>query len=68
ALRYARENEFRAQAFYSQAAADAGDAEVRRLAEEFAAEEAEHVAALDDWLARTPRPSTPWREDPHHQG
>jgi len=67
ALRYARENEFRAQAFYSQVAADAGDAEVRRLAAEFAAEEAEHVQALDDWLARTPRPSAPWRADPHHQ-
>lgn len=67
ALRYARENEFRAQAFYSQAAADAGDAEVRRLATAFAAEEAEHVRALDDWLARTPRPAAPWRIDPYHE-
>ncbi|MBS0592648.1 MAG: rubrerythrin, partial [Proteobacteria bacterium] len=32
----------------------------------FAAEEAEHVQALDDWLARTPRPSVPWRTDPQH--
>lgn len=67
ALRYARENEFRAQAFYSEAATDADDAEVKRLATEFAAEEAEHVQALDDWLARTPRPSTPWRVDPQHE-
>ncbi|HRY86759.1 MAG TPA: ferritin family protein [Rubrivivax sp.] len=66
ALRYARENEFRAQSFYAQAAQAAGDAEVRRLATEFAAEEAEHVQALDDWLARTPRPSVPWRTDPQH--
>jgi rubrerythrin len=66
ALRYARENEFRAQAFYSQAAADAGNAEVKRLAAEFAAEEAEHVRALDDWLARTPRPSVPWGVDATH--
>lgn len=67
ALRYARENEFRAQSFYAQAAQAAGDAEVRRLATEFAAEEAEHVQALDDWLARTPRPSVPWRTDPQHE-
>jgi rubrerythrin len=66
ALRYARENEFRAQAFYSQAGLDSGSAEVRRLAAEFAAEEAEHVSALDDWLARTPRPSVPWRTDASH--
>ncbi|MBN8511237.1 MAG: ferritin family protein [Burkholderiales bacterium] len=66
ALRYARENEFRAQSFYAQVAADAEDAEVRRLAQEFALEETEHVQALDDWLARTPRPSVPWREDPQH--
>ena len=56
ALRYARENELRAKEFYAQVATETGDAEVRRLAEEFAAEEAEHVQALDDWLARTPRP------------
>jgi rubrerythrin len=66
ALRYARENEFRAQSFYAQVAADAGDAEVRRLAQEFAVEETEHVQALDDWLARTPRPSVPWTADPQH--
>ena len=66
ALRYARENEFRAQAFYAQIAADAGDSEVRRLAQAFAVEETEHVQALDDWLARTPRPSAPWRIDPQY--
>jgi hypothetical protein len=65
ALRYARENEFRAQAFYSRAAAESGEAEVQRLATEFAAEEAEHVAALDEWLARTPRPSATWSADPY---
>ena len=67
ALRYARENEFRAQAFYSEAATDAEDAEVKRLATEFAAEEAEHVQALDDWLARTPRPAMSWNSDPNHE-
>lgn len=71
ALRYARENEFRAQAFYTLAAAGAGtgtgDPEVQRLAGEFAAEEAEHVQALDRWLARVPRPSVTWQIDPYHE-
>lgn len=40
------------------------DPEVRRLAAEFASEEAEHVDALDKWLARTQRPSTTWDADP----
>ena len=39
-------------------------AELRRLANEFAEEEKEHVLALDQWLARTPRPSAPFAEDP----
>jgi len=64
ALVYARENEERALAYYTEVGTHATDAEVRRLATEFAAEETEHVQALDDWLARTPRPGTPWRDDP----
>lgn len=62
ALVYARENEVRAMEYYSSVGRQASDAEVRRLAAEFAAEETEHVEALDDWLARTPRPGAPWRE------
>ena len=64
ALRYARENEARAMEYYSIVGLNTSDPEVRRLAAEFAAEETEHVEALDDWLARTPRPSAPWRDDP----
>ena len=64
ALRYARENEMRALDYYSAVGLQSTDPEVRRLATEFAAEETEHVQALDDWLARTPRPSAPWRDDP----
>ena len=64
ALRYARENEMRALDYYSAVGLHSTDPEVRRLATEFAAEETEHVEALDDWLARTPRPSAPWRDDP----
>ena len=56
ALRYARENEVRALDYYSSVGQQSSDAEVRRLAAEFAAEETEHVEALDDWLARTPPP------------
>ena len=65
ALRYARENEVRAMEYYSSVGMQSADPEVRRLATEFAAEETEHVQALDDWLARTPRPAAPWRDDPH---
>ena len=68
ALRYARENEVRAMEYYSEVGLHATDEEVRRLAAEFAAEETEHVEALDDWLARTPRPAAPWAHDPDRQG
>jgi len=64
ALRYARENEGRAMAYYRSVADEAVDPEVRRLATEFAEEEAEHMAALERWLALTPRPSASWAADP----
>jgi len=56
ALQYARENEIRAMEYYRSVAAQATDAEVQRLATEFANEETEHVAALDKWIELTPRP------------
>ena len=56
ALLYARENEVRAMHYYGEVAREASELEVRRLAAQFAAEETEHVAALDQWLARTQRP------------
>lgn len=64
ALRYARENELRAMNYYSDVGLNASDPEVKRMAAEFAAEETEHVEAIDDWLARTQRPSVPWAADP----
>jgi rubrerythrin len=64
ALRYARSNEVRAMEYYRAVAEAAEEAEVKRLAGEFADEEQEHVAALDAWLARTPRPSATWADDP----
>lgn len=63
ALRYARENERRAQQYYSEVGLGSSDPEVMRLAAEFAAEETEHVEAIDDWLARTLRPSATWASD-----
>jgi rubrerythrin len=56
ALEYARENEVRGMQYYRSVAEEATDAEMRRLAADFAAEEAEHVAALDKWIELTPRP------------
>lgn len=64
ALKYARENEVRARDYYSSVGLSSKDPEVRRLAAEFAAEETEHVEAIDKWLERTPRPSSPWATDP----
>lgn len=65
ALRYARENELRAMQYYAGAGQSSSDPEVKRLAAEFAAEETEHVEAIEDWLARTERPAAPWALDPH---
>ena len=67
ALRYARENEFRAHAYYAGVRDATSNEEVRRMADEFADEEAEHVKALDAWIARTPRPSAAWRVDPYQE-
>jgi rubrerythrin len=64
ALCYARMNEVRAMKYYRSVAADAQDEALRRLAAEFAEEEREHARSLDEWLARTPRPSLTWEEDP----
>jgi rubrerythrin len=64
ALRYARGNEMRSLKYYRAVAAEAQDPEVKRLAGDFAAEEREHVLALDQWLAQTSRPSSTFAEDP----
>jgi len=64
ALMYARANEMRSMKYYRSVAADAQDAELERLGNEFADEEKEHVQALDKWIAMTPRPSEPMQADP----
>ncbi len=55
ALEYARENEQLAAQYYQAVAEETQDEEVKRLATEFAQEEQEHTAALDNILANTPR-------------
>ena len=64
ALKYARANEVRGMRYYRSVAEQSTDTEVRRLAADFAGEEAEHVTALDKWLELTPRPSATWQDDP----
>ena len=67
ALKYARANELRAMQYYRSVEQASADTEVKRLAAAFAEEESEHVAALDKWIALTPRPSTAWQDDPDTQ-
>ena len=64
ALKYARGNEVRAMEYYRSVASQSKDPEVKRLATDFGNEEAEHVAALDEWLARTRSPPSPGDGDP----
>lgn len=69
ALELALDGERRGHAFYADIAATTGDPEVRVMAEEFASEEAEHVAELEKWIGRHapqkekaplgPRPNNP---------
>ncbi|MGC2856391.1 ferritin-like domain-containing protein [Novispirillum sp. DQ9] len=63
ALSVAVDSERRGQAFYADVAATCPDAAIKALAAEFAEEEAEHVALLEGWLARTPAPADHWSED-----
>jgi rubrerythrin len=51
-LRIALRNEIRGQDFYTRISLESPDAEVRKLAAEFAAEENEHVMMLEQWLER----------------
>ena len=56
ALKIALGAEKRAQALYEQAIASSDDPEVKRLAGELAGEELEHIAWIEEALARTPKP------------
>jgi len=63
ALRLALHNEERGVAFFEAAAYLTPDAEVRRLAQEMAAEEHEHVHLVRAWLDKVPVPAVTWDED-----
>lgn len=63
ALQLALVAERSAHSFYANVAANTANEEIRALAEEFAAEEAEHVEALEKWLTRYPAPPRGWDED-----
>jgi len=54
ALRLAMENEQRAHDFYAEISREAPNAEVRKLAAEFAAEEREHLDLLIAWREKIP--------------
>lgn len=56
ALRYARTNELQAMRFYQKVARTAEDEEMKALATEFAEEEEEHAAAINQLLDMTLRP------------
>jgi Rubrerythrin. len=64
ALNFALANERRGWEFYNNAASESSDPDVRKLAHDFAQEEAEHVEELEEWLAKTPRPTIDWADDP----
>jgi rubrerythrin len=64
ALQVALACEQRAQKFFADLARGAPRAVVRKAAREMAAEEAEHVRLIQDWLARTPPPDKDWQHDP----
>jgi rubrerythrin len=52
ALDVALAGESSGQRYYARVAAETTDPEVKRLASEFASEEAEHVAELERWIVR----------------
>jgi rubrerythrin len=64
ALQMALVSEHRAHQFFMKFARAATSASVRKQALEMAAEEAEHVRLIEDWIRRTPRPEENWAYDP----
>lgn len=55
--------EMTAHTFYQGVAETSTNPAVKILAREFAAEEAEHVALLEEWRERYPHPDINWDED-----
>jgi rubrerythrin len=64
ALQIALACEKRANRFFANYARKASSTVARKAALEMAAEEAEHVRLIEDWLKRTPPPDKDWDNDP----
>ena len=64
ALALALKGEQRAARFFATLAAQAADPAIRAAAEAMAEEEREHVALVEAWMAKVPRPDERWQEDP----
>jgi len=63
-LDMARNFETAARDFYAAVAEQSQDKEICDMASEFAAEEAEHVELLNEWISRYPEPDEGWDYDP----
>lgn len=68
ALALALRAEQQAHDFYASVARSTEVERIRELASEFAAEEAEHVRLLKEWIAKNPEPDTTWDYDPDPPG
>jgi rubrerythrin len=64
ALHVAQGNEQRAHDFYRAISTESPDPEVRAVAAEFADEEQEHLALLEQWLSRIPQEADETAFDP----
>jgi len=64
ALEIALRCELDAQKYYEDIAASRSPAQVRDAAREMAADEAEHVRLIREWMQRVPQPKPGWDEDP----
>jgi rubrerythrin len=64
ALQLALAGEKRALAFFTAVAESAKDPEVKKMADEFVEEEAEHVNLVHRLLRKFPRPAHSWADDP----
>jgi rubrerythrin len=64
ALQLARAAEQRAVAFFEALARQTAVEDIRRAADEMRAEEVEHVALIDAWLAKVREPDADWALDP----
>jgi len=68
ALEIALRCEREALQYYEDIAASRAPKQVRDTAREMAAEEAEHVRLIKEWMKRVPRPEAGWDEDPDPPG